>query len=248
MAPVRYPATLPCPQTWSEQPRERRATSGLRQPGSSFRARSRDYQAQADASWTYTARQMLDWRNFFDNDLAQGLKWFVLRTPGQGGRDVARQVRYASVFEDYLGLGLWRVSAALDLQRPVIIQPFLTSRVYPQESLQALNTGIRLSGGALREALLSALDGLDTQAVVSAGTLRSVVRAYGLHEALDTLAVLTAGELRSILKTYEHWPVEAVDAHVVVSSGSLRRLLIPYSHYPTESLDTACAVTGGSLA
>lgn len=111
-----YPTTLPGPEQWGIKPAERRAMSALRQPGGSYRTRSRDKSDTVSASWMYTAGDMAVWLPWFTDTLVSGQKWFAAYVPGVGA--TARIVKYlpGSIKKNHLGNGVFVITAQLELR------------------------------------------------------------------------------------------------------------------------------------
>ena len=111
-----YPIGLPGPEQWSIKPVERRATSPLRQPSNSYRARSRDKSEMVSASWMYSAAEMAVWLPWFSTTLVSGQKWFAAYVPGAGS--TARIIKYAtgSVKRNHLGNGVFVITAQMELR------------------------------------------------------------------------------------------------------------------------------------
>jgi hypothetical protein len=118
-----YPAGLPPPSQWVATPRERRVRSAL--PGNTaVRGRSRDAITDiTQAQWHYSPSEMTAWRSWYEDTLLNGMRWFAVTAPGPGGW-VARVCRFRTptVRREFLGRGIWRVSAQLE-QRGRAVPP-----------------------------------------------------------------------------------------------------------------------------
>lgn len=114
--PLLYPAALPAVAKWEGEAMERRAGSTL--PGKTLvRGRWHDRLMDVQAEWVYSVAQMAVWRRWFDQDLVQGLRWFGMKTPGQGGPQV-RVVRFRreTLRIEPLGSGWHRVTALMKVR------------------------------------------------------------------------------------------------------------------------------------
>lgn len=113
MPALAYPATLPAPAPGlGLQPLERRAIAAEGNPLA--RARALDFGGTYSAVWTYTPTQMAVWIDWFENTLKRTL-WFACPLHGAGGF-ITRVVRYVGVTKTFLGAGVWRVQAELELR------------------------------------------------------------------------------------------------------------------------------------
>lgn len=151
MVEYRYPDSLPCAQPGVLSPRERRAASAREGP-LQLRARQRDFAgAVSSYVFTYTAEEIGIWRNWYKQELLDGRRTFAIDLPGRGGL-ATRVVRYHSVQETYLGLGIYRIQATFE-QRGASLNPRTTS-VYSIDLSSIGNAGSNSSVGVL----LSGLD------------------------------------------------------------------------------------------
>lgn len=110
-----YPETLPGPLPGSIAPRVRRADSSLPGPVVA-RPRQRDGAGAAhEYSYVYTAAEMAVWRDWYADELRHGRRWFSAVLPGRGGLS-SRVARYTAVRQSYLGGGIYRIAASLELR------------------------------------------------------------------------------------------------------------------------------------
>lgn len=119
MADLIQPATLPSPSEWEQQANERRLMRSLREPANAARLRSRELLLRVSAAWVYSAVEMGVWVAWYEGALATQLarlRWFVAPLPGRGGV-LSRAARYMEPPQrEYLGAGIWRVSAPLQVR------------------------------------------------------------------------------------------------------------------------------------
>lgn len=107
-----YPAALPSPlqgYRFGPQPRTRRAPAelgGLDQA----RAFAREPLHDAEIAWRMNLAQMKAWQTWWRDDLAHGMRWFVMKLPGRGGY-LPRAVRFTGPPQyTHLGNGIWDVN------------------------------------------------------------------------------------------------------------------------------------------
>jgi hypothetical protein len=95
---------------------ERRQMRDLREPPNANRIRSRGLGINARAAWVYTAAEMAAWKAWFEGPLATQvarLRFWNAPLPGRGGV-LTRVARYMEPPQrEYLGQGLWRITAPL---------------------------------------------------------------------------------------------------------------------------------------
>ena len=146
MIAVNYPAALPCPMPGSFQPRMRRVASSIDGPLQQ-RARQRDAAGLASQyTYIYTPAQMQVWRDWHRDTLLEGRRWFAHALPGRTGL-AQRVVRYRSVQQQLLGIGLYRVSASFE-QRGRSVAPQLPPPLDVQIDLNCrTNAGLDSSAG-----------------------------------------------------------------------------------------------------
>lgn len=116
MIEIVYPSALPGPQKWTIKPTDRRASSSLRQPGNSYRARSRDKNEVASAEWMYDSAQMTVWKAWIKDTLVLGQRWFSKGTPGV--TTSFRVVRYllSTMRRQHLGNGVYLVTCDMEIR------------------------------------------------------------------------------------------------------------------------------------
>lgn len=124
---------------------------------------------------------------------------------------------------------------------------FLTSRPYPIEIIEALNTSAVLTDaqelGLIAEAVNSNLG-------FEFATLDPALITYTLWpaEAVDTTVALLSGALSASFVTQTYTiPAEAVDTNITIQAGSLIVKLITYLNYPPEAINTNLSIQSGSL-
>jgi hypothetical protein len=122
MPAIAYPSSLPGPSApGGLQPRPRKAGSNIEGP-LQLRARQRDFAgAISEYPFIYSPSEMAVWREWYEDDLLQGRRWFAVALPGRGGI-VDRVARYLKVQEELLASGNYRVEATLE-QRGVSAAP-----------------------------------------------------------------------------------------------------------------------------
>jgi len=124
----------------------------------------------------------------------------------------------------------------------------LTSPPYPYEFTEAMDSGIGITGGTLRELPIVSMlpEAMDSGIGITGGELRTILLTNAmLPEAVDSTIGITGGELRTILLTNAMLP-EAVDSAIGITGGELRAILITNTMLP-EAVDSAIGITGGTL-
>lgn len=116
MTSVVYPDTLPGPEKWVVKGIDRRASSSLREPSNSSRARSRDKNGVASVSWMYTSAQMDVWKAWFKDTLVSGQKWFGVVTPGPTPNSRVARYVLATLRRQNLGNGVFLVSCDVEIR------------------------------------------------------------------------------------------------------------------------------------
>lgn len=116
MTAIVYPPLLPGPQKWTIKGTDRRASSSLRQPGNSYRDRSRDKNEVASAEWMYDSTQMTIWKAWARDTLIQGQGWFAKITPGVTAS--VRVVRYllSTMRRQNLGNGAYLITCDMEVR------------------------------------------------------------------------------------------------------------------------------------
>ena len=125
---------------------------------------------------------------------------------------------------------------------------YLTSPPYPYEFTEAMDSGIGITGGTLRELPIVSMlpEAMDSGIGITGGELRTILLTNAmLPEAVDSTIGITGGELRTILLTNAMLP-EAVDSAIGITGGELRAILITNTMLP-EAVDSAIGITGGTL-
>jgi hypothetical protein len=95
---------------------ERRQMRDLRAPANANRIRSRELGINVRAAWVYNAAEMAAWKAWLEGPLAAQvarLRFWNALLPGRGGV-LSRVARYMEPPQrEYLGQGLWRITAQL---------------------------------------------------------------------------------------------------------------------------------------
>lgn len=110
-----YPSALSGPSKWVIKGVDKRASSSLREPSSSHRARSRDKVDVATSEWMYTSDEIGIWKNWFRDTLIKGQRWFSADVPGVTGTKVIRY-RLSTLRRMNLGNGVFLVSAEMEVR------------------------------------------------------------------------------------------------------------------------------------
>lgn len=123
---------------------------------------------------------------------------------------------------------------------------YLTSRPYPVEDIEALET----FGRPRNSAYYQQTEAMETFGSITEATLRALLTTYANWppEAIETQgAVLSPNELRQILRSYTDWPPEALETEGDILSGTIDQILLTYDEYPPEAIETSGDILSGTL-
>ena len=127
----------------------------------------------------------------------------------------------------------------------------LTSRPYPIEGIEGLDSAGALIGGSLVVPpgptihTVEFAEALDSSGDLRSGALRDPLQTASSTEALDSSGDLASAVLRTVILEYADEP-HALDSAGDVVSGALRVVIIEYDRDP-HALDSSGDLIGGSL-
>lgn len=140
------------------------------------------------------------------------------------------------------------VTRSSDLDGMPPMEVHVTSRPYPVDDVEELESQATITGGQIRLASYDAgAEALDASMVLLGGELRELLLTYDVGaEAIDASMSLVTGELRTLLRSYDAG-IDAMDASMTLVGGTLRTLLITYDA-GYEALDVSASLLGGTLS
>lgn len=124
---------------------------------------------------------------------------------------------------------------------------FLTSRPYPIEVIEAMDSGFVSIETPPSYSLLA--EAFDSSFESVTGSLNSIFSSYDNYapEAMDSSFESVVGTLGAPLVNYENYAPEALDSSVVSVAGSLDVVLLTYSNYDPEGMDSTFVEVTGTL-
>lgn len=164
---------------------------------------------------------------------------------------------------DQAGNERFHASGYTRVRRPTFGSTFLTSRPYPVDVIEGLETLGRPISGYMYEAPVN-MDAAQSLGSVLAGEIRQILIAYPnwpiiaeSDESIQSLGSVLSGEIRTILLAYPNWPLivdsdESIESLASVLSGSIATILVPYVNWPyhadtDESLKSLASIQSGTL-
>jgi len=121
---------------------------------------------------------------------------------------------------------------------------YLTSRPYPVEVLDGLQTAFGLQKGDVQFKHIEALDAFFT---LHSAALRELVHSCTMKpEAMDVSYSMQSATLRNVVHDYQGAHPEALDAAFNLQSASLRDIVITYT-MKAEALDIGFGLVSATL-